>query len=138
MCATVIKSRNRTVVEIDLVPTLDRLQQIVGGLIEPVEQGLDDEHHCYVNGEGLLDNPHHFFMLTDWHQPLAGNGIILASTEDGDEAPCRLPLEWVKERVTFMDFAAVRRRCQDHVQGESAPDQMEPNPSRPDGFIGRS
>jgi hypothetical protein len=107
---------------------LDRLQQIVGGLIEPVEQGLDDEHHCYINEEWLLDNPQHFFMLTDGHQPLAGNGIILASTEDGDEAPCRLPLEWVKERVTFMDFYAVRRWCQDHDQGESAPDQLEPNP----------
>jgi hypothetical protein len=90
--------------------------------------GPDPEHHCYVNEEGLLDNPQHFFMLTDGHQPLAGNGIILASTEDGDEAPCRLPLEWVKERVTFMDFYAVRRWCQDHDQGESASDQLEPNP----------
>jgi hypothetical protein len=128
MRAIVIKSQNRTVVEIDLVPTLDRLQQIVGGLIEPVEQALDDEHNCYVNEEGLLDNPQHFFMFIDGHQPLAGNGIILASTGNGDEAPCRLPLEWVKERVTFMDFYAVRRWCQDHDQGESAPDQLEPNP----------
>ena len=64
MRAIVIKSQNRTVVEIDLVPTLDRLQLIVGGLIEPVEQGLDDEHHCYVNEEGLLDNPQHFFMFS--------------------------------------------------------------------------
>jgi hypothetical protein len=114
MRAIVINSRNRTVVEIDLVPTLDRLQQIVGGLIEPVEQGLDDEHHFYVNEEGLLDNPEHFFMFTEGHQPLAGNGVILASTGDGREAPCRLSLEWVKERVTFMDFYAVRRWCQDH------------------------
>ena len=128
MRAIVINSRNGTVAEIDLVPTLDCLQQIVGGLIESVEQRLDDEHHCYVNEEGLLDNPQHFFMFTDGHQPLAGNGIILASTGDGDEAPCRLPLEWVKERVTFMDFYAVRRWCQDHDQGESAPDQLEPNP----------
>ena len=75
MRAIVINSRNGTVVEIDLVPTLDRLQQIVGGLIEPVESGLDDEHHCYVNEEGLLDNPQHFFMFTDGQQQLAGNGI---------------------------------------------------------------
>jgi hypothetical protein len=54
--------------------------------------------------------------------------IILASTEDGHEAPCRLPLDWVKERVTFMDFYAVRRWYQDHDQGGSAPDQPEPNP----------
>ena len=111
MRAIVIKSQNRTVVEIDLVPTLDRLQQIVGGLIEPVEQGLDDEHHCYVNEEELLDNPQHFFMFTDGHQPLAGNGIILAETEDGGEAPCTIPLDWVKERVTFMDLAAARAWC---------------------------
>ena len=83
MRAIVINSRDGTVVEIDLVPTLDCLQQIVDGLIEPVEQGLDDEHHCYVNEEGLLDNPQHFFMFTDGHQPPAGNGIILASTGDG-------------------------------------------------------
>ena len=63
MRAIVINSRNRTVVEIDLVPTLDRLQQIVGGLIEPVEQGLDDEHHCYVNEEGLLDKPAAFLHV---------------------------------------------------------------------------
>jgi hypothetical protein len=54
MRAIVINSRNRIVVEIDLVPTLDRLQQIVGGLIEPVEQCLDEDHHCYVSEEGLL------------------------------------------------------------------------------------
>ena len=83
---------------------MDRLQQIVGGLIEPVEQGLDDEHHCYVNEEGLLDNPQHFFMFTDGHQPLAGNGIILASTGDGDEAPCRLPLEWVEKARDLYGF----------------------------------
>jgi hypothetical protein len=90
MRGIVINSRNRTVVEIDLVPTLDRLQQIVGGLIEPVEQGLDDEHQCYVNEEGLLDNPQHFFMFTGGHQPLAGNGIILASTGDGVPLAARM------------------------------------------------
>jgi len=92
MRAIVIKSRNRTVVEIDLVPTLDRLQQIVGGLIEPVEQGLDDEHHCYVNEEGLLDNPQHFFMLTDGHQPLAGNASSSPRprTATRRRAACRL------------------------------------------------
>ena len=114
MRAIVINSHNRTIVETDVDVSLDSLQQIVGGLIEPVEQSLDGEHHCYVNEEGLLDNPQHFFLFTGGHQPLAGNGIILASAGDGDEAPCRLSLQWVKERVTFMDFGTVRAWCREH------------------------
>ena len=53
-------------------------------------------------------------MFKDGHQPLAGNGVILASTDDGDEAPCTLPLDWVKQRVTFMDLNAARQWCRSH------------------------
>ncbi|MGH7103042.1 MAG: DUF3846 domain-containing protein [Acetobacteraceae bacterium] len=108
MRAIVINAGDRTITETDLDDLLEFLQQIVGGLIEPVTQGLDGIHHCYVNEEGLLQNPRHFFMFRGGHQPLAGNGVILSLTGDGDEAPCTLPLEWVAERVSFMDLPAVR------------------------------
>jgi Domain of unknown function (DUF3846) len=108
MRAIIINAQDRTIVETEIDRSLETLQQIVGGLIEPVAQGLDDNHHCYVNEEGLLDRPQHFFMFKNGHQPLAGNGVILSLTEDGDEAPCSLPLDWVKERVIFMDLLAVR------------------------------
>ena len=108
MRALIINAKDRTVTETDIDGSLDSLQKIVGGLIEPVTQGLDDDHHCYVNEDGLFENPQHFFMFEGGHQPLAGNGVILSSTEDGDEAPCTLPLHWVKQRVTFMDLAAAR------------------------------
>ena len=106
MRAIVINSEDRTITETDLDGSLESLQQIVGGMIEPVTQGLDSSHHCYVNEEGLLDHPRHFFMFQGGHQPLAGNGVILSLTGDGDEAPCTLPLEWVEERVGFMDMHA--------------------------------
>ena len=109
MRAIVINAKDRTITETEIDGSLKSLQQIVDGLIEPVYDGLDDKHHCYVNEEGLLDGPQHFFMFKDGHQPLAGNGVILFSTQDGDEAACTLPLEWVKERVTFMDLAAARQ-----------------------------
>lgn len=112
MRAIVIHAKDRTVTETEIDGSLKSLQQIVGGLITPVYDGLDEQHHCYVNDEGLLHNPQHFFMFKDGHQPLAGNGVILASTADGDEAACTLPLDWVKERVTFMDLAAARRWAQ--------------------------
>jgi hypothetical protein len=77
-------------------------------------QGLGEHHHRYVNEEGLLADPRYFFMFEGGHQPLAGTGIILSLTDDGDEAPCTLSLAWVKERVRFMDVAAVRRWARDH------------------------
>ncbi len=109
MRAIIINAQDRTVTETEIDGSLKSLQRIVGGLIASVHDGLDDNHHCYVNDEGLLHNPQHFFMFKDGHQPLADNGVILASTEDGDEAACNLPLDWIKERVTFMDLAAARQ-----------------------------
>jgi hypothetical protein len=114
MRALIVNAEDRTITETDIDTSLKTLQQIVGGLIEPVSQGLDDNHHCYVNEEGLLENPQHFFMFKDGHQPLAGNGVILSLADDGNEAPCALPLDWVKERVTFMDLFEARQWARDH------------------------
>ena len=113
MRAIIVNSKDRSITETDIDGSLKTLQHIVGGLIEPVSQGLDDNHHCYVNEEGLLNDPQYFFMFRDGHQPLAGNGVILSSTDDGFEAPCALSLDWVKERVTFMDWlsALLWARC---------------------------
>jgi hypothetical protein len=112
MRAIIIKAQDRTITETEIDGSLESLHRIVGGLIEPVD--LDGKHHCYVNEEGLLNQPRHFFMFRNGHQPLADNGVILALADDGNEAPCTLALDWVKERVTFMDFTAVRQWCQLH------------------------
>lgn len=110
MRAIIVNAQERTVSEAEIEGSLKNLQSIVGGLIAPVYEGLDSkQHHAYVNDEGLLNDPQHFFMLNDGYQPLAGNGVILGTTDDGDEAPCTLPLDWVKQRVTFMDVQAVRQ-----------------------------
>lgn len=114
MRAIIINAKDRTVSESDIDGSLKSLQQIVGDLIEAVYQGLEENHHCYVNEEGLLDNPQYFFMFKDGHQPLSGNGIILSSTDDGGEAPCTLSLDWVKERVTFMNLLEAVRWARSH------------------------
>ncbi len=114
MRAIIINAQDRTITETDTDARLETLQRIVGGMIEAVTYGLDDNHHCYVNEEGLLEHPQHFFMFEGGHQPLAGNGVILAETDDGDEAPCTLSLDWAKARVKFMDVIAVRQWARDH------------------------
>ncbi|HEY1261084.1 MAG TPA: DUF3846 domain-containing protein [Xanthobacteraceae bacterium] len=113
-CAIIINSEHRTVTVAEVDGSLKSLQQIVGGMIEPVYDGLDAAHHCYVNEEGLLDNPRHFFMFKDGHQALAGNGVIVGSGLIADEAPCTLSVDWVQERVTFADLAAARAWSRAH------------------------
>jgi hypothetical protein len=114
MRAIIINAKDRTITETETDGSLEALQQAVGGPIEPVTQGLDEHHHCYVDEEALLNSPKYFFMFAGGHQPLAGNGIILSSTDDGDEAACTLSLDWVKERVTFLDLAAALQWCRAH------------------------
>jgi hypothetical protein len=119
MRSIIINAEERSISEAEIDGKLKTLQNIVGGLITPVYPGLEDTgHHAYVNDEGLLNNPQHFFMLKDGHQPLAGNGVILSDDGEGGEAPCTLPLDWVKERVAFMDLQAAREWV------EHEPDQV--------------
>ena len=87
MRAIIINAQHRTITEAEIDGSLASLQQIVGGLIEPVS--LDGDHHCYVNEEGLLNQPRHFFMFRDGHQPLAGNGVILSLTGAAVRRPAR-------------------------------------------------
>jgi hypothetical protein len=63
MRAIIINPEDRTISETDIDGSLETLQHIVGGLIEPVCQGLDEHHYCYVNEEGLLDDTRYFFMF---------------------------------------------------------------------------
>jgi hypothetical protein len=53
MRVIIINAKDRTITATEIDGSLKSLQQIVGGLIEPVYDGLDDAHHCYVNEEGL-------------------------------------------------------------------------------------
>jgi hypothetical protein len=55
MRAIIVNPKDRTITATDIDGSLKTLQQIVGGLIEPVSQGLDEYRHCYVNEEGLLN-----------------------------------------------------------------------------------
>jgi hypothetical protein len=51
MRAIIINPKDRTITATDIDGSLKSLQQIVGGMIEPVSQGLDEYHHCYVDEE---------------------------------------------------------------------------------------
>jgi hypothetical protein len=134
MRAIIVNSQERSVSEADIDGSLKSLQNIVGGLIDTVYPGLEHTgHHAYVNDEGLLNNPQHFFMLKDGHQPLAGNGVILSDDGEGNEAPCTLPLDWVKDRVEFMDVREALAWAERHEGQEDLESLVRESAASPTG-----
>jgi hypothetical protein len=56
----------------------------------------------YVDDNGLLNNPKHFFIWRDYPQPLAGRGLILGTdAADGETVGTTLRLDYVRRMVMF-------------------------------------
>ena len=108
MRAIKIDSKNRTITEIN-INNLDDMQQVVEDWICTGFNFPDDQNTCYVNDEGLLESPEHFFVHKDGHQPFAGNGLIIGfNPYTGENEACTLNLEEVKDDVQFLTLWQVQ------------------------------
>ena len=96
MRAIHIDATLRTVTEID-VPAhtepanaqLLALQKAVGGLIELVAR-LPNGDCVFVDEEGKLKKPRHFFWLAGAREPFAGNAIVVGDADrNGDITPAK-------------------------------------------------
>src|SRR5690606_6491604 len=63
---------------------------------------------CYVNDDGLLDNPQHFFTNEYAARPYAGNGVIVGQTSHDRLASTKVTLEGVRNGVKFYSLAEVQ------------------------------
>ena len=62
----------------------------------------------YVDDEGLLKNPTHFFMIGGYEGLLAGRGLFLGCDEEGDTGPLRwVKLPWLRDNVAFFARSTV-------------------------------
>lgn len=58
----------------------------------------------WVDDEGLLKRPLlPLFEILGYHQPIAGKGLILGNTTEGDAVSTRFPVEIVRELITWRD-----------------------------------
>lgn len=55
----------------------------------------------YVDDEGLLKPAAGYFQLAPGRSVLAGNGLLVGTTADGNDAPPVTPLRWLQEQVRF-------------------------------------
>jgi len=104
--AILIDAANKEVREIEC-KDFDDVKRQMG--VEWVSIGFSiDKHDCFVDDEGLMNNPKHFFTSDFGYQPYAGNGAILRRTPCGDSVSCKISLETIKKSVKFYDLADIQ------------------------------
>jgi hypothetical protein len=99
--AILIDANARTVTEVETPGTLESYQAVVGGYIERALE-LPNLDWLVVNEDGLHLQPENWFIFHGFHQPLAGNGLLLGSNADGETTPAKTPLALIRSRVTFI------------------------------------
>lgn len=62
----------------------------------------------YVDDEGLLKQPRHFFIVNGYDGLLAGRGLFMGTNREGNAAPLRVvTLEWLRDNVAFFERSTV-------------------------------
>lgn len=111
MKAILIDAGAQEVREIEIQPdengcTLSAIYAAIGcELIDVVRITRTDA--IFVDDVGLLRAENEFmpfFLWDGYPNPLAGNGLILGSDENGNSAEPTVTHEWVRKRVEFLDY----------------------------------
>lgn len=105
--AILIDSANRTVREVTVAGLKD-MQRCVGGYIQ-IAHEWESGDALYVDEEGLLKAQEHWFRISGQHSdhPMAGNGLIVGSDDEGENADVVLTVADVVPLVTFYDRTQV-------------------------------
>lgn len=105
--ALVIDPAKQTVEAVEKEWTLSECQEAVGGYIE--NGSAEPKVVLYVDEEGLLKNPEHFFMVAGiTSTPMAGRGILMMDAPDGETGSVPEGLEKIIwEGVHYFDRRTV-------------------------------
>jgi len=110
MKAYLINSETKTITPVDYNGDYKTIYTHIGCDLFDIVYAESGGHRIsvFVDDEGLLNNPQHFFMLDGWADPLAGNGLVLGDADEEGEtlaAPDDLDLS---PTITFLSLQQVR------------------------------
>lgn len=105
MKAILIDPFNETVTEVEHTGNYKHIYELLSHPEHPVDcftaVRLGNGDAIYVDDEGLLKDPKHFFVWKGYPQPMAGKGLLLGSNDEGESISPETTLEYVKGRVSF-------------------------------------
>ena len=107
MKAIKIDAEKGRVSEVEVTGLAD-MQAAVKGNIEVGYYFPNSTDVIYVDEEGLLKDPEHFFLIEGETELLAGNGLIVRTNmSTGGSKDCVTPIEYIRKQVRWMDAATV-------------------------------
>lgn len=105
MKAILIDPFNETVTEVEHNGDYKHIYALLSHPDHPVDcftvVRIEYDDAIFVDDEGLLKDPKHFFVLEGYDQPLAGKGLVLGTNVVGESVSPVSTLEDVRKRVSF-------------------------------------
>lgn len=104
MRGVLIDPFTRTVKDVETDGKLDSIYALLGVDMITVVQ-TDKNHALILDDEGLLKprDAQEYFLWFQSEQPFAGKGLILGTTEDGDNTDATIPVKVVENTITFLN-----------------------------------
>lgn len=100
MKAYLIDSENKTISETSVDSWKDIAPAIGADLFTTIT--IENNDTLYVDDEGLLKPQENFFLYAGYDQPLAGNGLVLGTTGEGESTDPKNSIEFIRSKVRFM------------------------------------
>lgn len=101
MRAYLIDPAERTLTVVDHDGKLSSIYELLGCDRVTTAQVADLGDVVYVDDEGLLKGPTNFFLVEGHPTPLAGKGLVVGTTYDGDDAEPNVTEEWLRDNLDF-------------------------------------
>ena len=109
MKAILINPFEQTVTQVDYSGDYTEIYKLIDAEYYDVA-GIAHGDGIFVDDEGLLNSPTHFFEHADYHSPLAGKGLIIGCNSEGESVDCKTTVEEVKSKVKFSTILEMRAR----------------------------
>lgn len=104
MRAILIDTPNKKLTQIDFVGDYKQICELIkSDLMCAVN--IDDNNTIYLDDEGLINgNPHGWFLIAGYPQPLRGYGLILGlDYNTGENVDTTIDADELRERMAFPD-----------------------------------
>ena len=98
----------RIITEIDYTGDFNQIYKLIDCEMFTTVNVTDAGDTLFVDDEGLINGkPQEFFGWYGYSQPLAGKGLLLGSTFDGESADTTLTVDFVRENVAWLSPVSV-------------------------------
>lgn len=93
---------SQRIIQVPVKPGIQDIYRLIQADTFDVAYFNADQDCVFVDDNGLLNGPKEFFYINGLHQPMAGRGLVLGTTPDGESVPPKVTKEWLVDNTGFV------------------------------------